>query len=330
MSKIAVAAPSWQALQRSESLFPDGMSVSKKPLHSKRIPVRGRRQYGNAALIDAHWPEDHLESCRAPYLAYILSGNVAFPLGGYTLHCKPGHGVLVPPGVAHSDGSHLFLDESVPNNVSCKMFKIRAYNGGLECWLSHTQNGKHWSHRSAEESCRIPSLQAVFYLETLTEEVLAHRVGHQKIENALLIALINVLTRELQEAPKLLPALTGQFGSKISLAKETNPIAQAEEFICSHLGESLTLNRVARHIYMSERSFSHQFRQGTGQSFMEYLSERRYKEAAHLLRSTDWSIEQIAHFVGVKPGRLRILFHQRVGKSPRLFRQMENMRDRDD
>jgi two-component system response regulator YesN len=72
---------------------------------------------------------------------------------------------------------------------------------------------------------------------------------------------------------------------------------------------------------MSERSFSHQFRQVTGQSFLEYLTDCRYKEARNLLKSTDWSIEQIAAFLGIKSGRLRALFHQRAGISPTEYRQ---------
>jgi len=319
LAKVAIAAPSWRVLQASEMELPQGVAAARKPLKSKRIPRRGKKQYGNAALIDAYWPEDHLQSSRAPMLEFVVSGAVVFPLSDYELRCRPGHGILTPPGVAHSDGSHLMLDTSVPGNVSCEVMKMRPYKGGLECWLSHTRNGEHWSHRSAEESCRIANNQAVFYIETLTEEMQKGKARHLQIGNALLAALVNLVLRELQETPTPLPAAIGR--EERAVASDSSPIDLAKGYIRSHLGEHLTLNRVARYVYMSERSFSHLFRQATGQSFMEYLTDRRFEEAATLLKTTDWSIEQIANFVGIKQGRLRMLFHQRTGASPMCYRQ---------
>lgn len=325
MTKIAVAVPSWQILRSEKSALPEGFRSTEKPLLSKRVPVRGRKQYGNAALIDAYWPKDHLHSSRAPMLEFVLSGAVAFPLGDYQLFCQPGQAVLTPPGVAHSDGSHLLLDKSVSHNDSCEIFKMRPYKGGLECWLSHTRDGEHWSHRSANESCRIPSFQAVFYLETFTEEALGRKAYRQKICNALLVALMNLLLRELENAPALLPATVQQHDLQVPSVKSLEPVDQAKEYIRGHIGEALTLNRVARHVYMSERSFSQQFRQATGQSFMEYLTDCRYNEAVNLLKNNDWSIEQVADFVGIKSGRLRALFHQRDGVSPTTYRQINKI-----
>lgn len=324
-SRIAVAAPSWRDLQASEFALPEGFEAAQKQLASKRVPVRGRKQYGNAALIDARWPQDHLQSSRAPMLEFVLNGVVVLPLADYTLRCHPGYGVLTPAGIEHSDGSDLLLDTTISGNDSCKILKIRPYNGGLECWLSHTRDGQHWSHRSADESCRIPSFQATFYLETFTEEALNGRAHHSKICNALLNALMTLILRELETSSAPLPMTVNQNVMQISAERNPNVIEQSKEYIRGHIGESLTLNKVARHAYMSERSFSHQFRQVTGQSFMEYLTDCRYKEAVNLLQSTDWSIELIAGFVGVKSGRLRALFQQRHGVSPTLYRQMNNI-----
>ena len=286
--------------------------------------MRGRKQYGNAALIDAYWPDDHLHSSRAPMLEFVLSGAVVFPLGDYELRCQPGHGVLTPHGVAHSDGSHLLLDESVPSNGSCEILKMRPYKGGLECWLSHTRNGEHWSHRAADESCRISNPQAVFYLETFTEEALKGGAHYEKIGSALLIALTNLLLRELETSPVFLPITATQQDLQLSSERHPDIMEQSKEYIRGHMGEALTLNKVARHAYMSERSFSQQFRRATGQSFLEYLTDCRFKEAMNLLKSTDWSIEQIAAFLGIKSARLRTLFYQRLGVSPTRYRQMKN------
>ena len=205
---------------------------------------------------------------------------------------------------------------------------MRPYKGGLECWLSYTRNGEHWSHRSADESCRIPNFQAVYYLETFTEEALGHKAHRQKICNALLIALMHLLLRELENAPALLPATVPQNDLQLSAVRSLKPMDQAKEYIRGHIGEPLTLKRVARSVYMSERSFVHQFRQATGQSFMEYLTDRRFEEACSLLQDTDWSVEMVSGFVGVKSGRLRALFHQRVGLPPKTYRQENTNADK--
>jgi len=319
VSKLAIAAPSWHALQAGPDL-PQGVTAEPVPLRSKRTPVKGRRQYGNAALVDAYWPEDHLQSGRSPILVYVLSGAVTFPLGGYQIHCKPGHGLLIPSGVAHFDGTQLFLDESVEDNATCKMLMIRPYNAGMECWLSHTKNGEHYSHRNAGESCRFSSGQAVFYIEALSEEIVQQEPHYQKIGDALLVALMRLLLRELQKNPQLQSAVMSQMAPP---SNSSDPITQAQEYIRSHLGENLSLDSVARTAYMSRRRFSSEFRRHTGQSFLEYLTDCRFKEACELLQNTDWTIEIISGFLGIKTGRLRTLFLQRTGVGPTTFREQK-------
>lgn len=321
ITKLAVAAPSLLKLrgQAHQVSLPDGMSVSGVPLKSKRTPIRGRRLYGDVALIDARWPKDHLESCKAPIFAYVVSGAVKFPVGDYLLHCQPGHGILMPPGVAHSDGSHLFLDDSIPHNLVCQILNVRPYKGGVECWLSHTQNGQHFSHRT-NEACRIPQMQIVSYIESLTEEIQKYQPHYEKVCTALLMAILNLLLRELENSPNFHPASLKDQGAWKRRATDDDPIARIEEYIHSHLGDSLTLGDAARRAYMSERSFTDKFRHKTGYSFKTYLTEVRFAEACNLLKNTDWSIEMISTFVGLTPERLRAIFRLRMNVSPSSFR----------
>lgn len=319
-SRLIIAEPSWEALRKRQSALPPGVRVVRRRLLSERTPVKGKRQYGNAALIDAHWPKDNLQSGRAPLMVYSISGVVDLPLGGYSLQCEPGHAVLIPPGVAHFNGKQLLLDESIPDNTSCQMLMLRPYNGGLECWLSYTRDGEHWSHRSPEESCRIPGTQAIFYLETLTAEVTTRARHHEAIAHSLLVALVHLLLRELQDAERLQPALALPGAGAEKVGANHDSITEALIYIQGHLSEELSLDQVARSVYMSRRHFSDQFRKSTGQSFLEYLTERRFDEACTLLKNTDWSVGIISGFVGIKPGRLRTLFHERVCMTPTQYR----------
>jgi len=321
MDNVVLVRPSWKQMQGEVESLPKDVTITRKPLKSQRLPVKGRRFFNNAAMEDARWPQDGLLSCRAPRLCFAVAGPIAFQAGNYVVHCNPGHSILIPPGVPHSDGSHTHLDVTRPNNGSCEMLVIMPYNGGIECWLSRTRDGKHWSHHSPGESCRILHRQAAFYFEALLEEAMSGTRHHYQMCNGLLLVLMTLLLREMEDASNVVTANLMEAHYEGSSETQTS-IGRAREYIRSHLGEDLSIDRVARYVYMSRTRFTYQFRQETGQSFLEYLSDCRFEEAkVLLLDSAEWSIERVSGFVGLKPGRLRSLFHERLGLSPTDFRQ---------
>jgi len=321
IAKMAVAQPSWQAWQAAREYAPADIHGTPKPLLGKRKALKGRRSYGNAAIEDACWPEDGLNSFRTPNLAYILSGAVLFPLGGYELHCRPGHGVLVPPGVAKSDGTHLCLDDSVPGNTACEMLTICPFGGAIICWLSITRGGEHWSAHSPEERCYISNSEAAYCLETFNSEMLKRQSRYQQICEGLLSTFVNIMWRELRESTQLLPMPVSQSGLPAVPPSKHDAITRAQEYMQTHLNDPLSLDEVARHVYMSRRLFTNHFLQKTGSTFQEYLNDCRFEKACNLLQQTDWSIAAIGRFIGLKPTRLRELFQQRTGAPPGDFRR---------
>lgn len=327
ISKIAVAQPSWRAWQAARNDSPSDIRGVPKPLLGKRKAIKGRRSYGNAAMVDACWPEDGLNSIRTPNLAFVLSGAVLLPLAGYQLHCQPGHGVLVPPGVAKPDGTHLCLDDAVRDNTACEILSICPFNGAIVCWLSYTRNGQHWSAHSPEERCYIRNSQAAYYLEAFSGEMLNRESRYRNVCEGLLTTLVNIMWRELRESAQLLPMSVSQSGLPAVPQANHKAIARAQEYIHTHLSEPLSLDEVARHVYMSRRLFTDHFLQKTGKTFQEYLNDCRFEKACNLLQQTDWSIVAIGRFIGLKPTRLRELFHQRTGVSPGDFRHTKNMPD---
>lgn len=321
IDNMVIALPSWKEMQAEMEALPTGVTITRKALKSQRVPVKGRRFFGNAAIEDARWPKDGLLSCRAPKLCFAVANPIAFQAGNYVIHCNPGHSILIPPGVPHSDGSHTHIDITRPNNGSCDLLVMMPYNEGIECWLSRTRDGRHWSHHSAGESCRILHRQAAFYFEALLEEATSKTHHHQQMSNGLLMVLMTLLLREMEDASKVITTNLLEARYEDSTETQTS-IGRAREYIRNHLGEDLSIDRVARYVYMSRTRFTYQFRHETGQSYLEYLSDCRFEEAKVLLQdSADWSIERVSSFVGLKPGRLRSLFRQRLGLSPTDFRQ---------
>jgi transcriptional regulator GlxA family with amidase domain len=108
---------------------------------------------------------------------------------------------------------------------------------------------------------------------------------------------------------------------------QQNPIAAALEFIEDNLDRRLTINRVARQVLVSHATFTRRFKEQTGKTFLEYQTERRLAVAERLLMDTNVPIIEICARVGLKYGRLRMLFQGKHGYSPSVFREIKKRVD---
>jgi transcriptional regulator GlxA family with amidase domain len=89
-----------------------------------------------------------------------------------------------------------------------------------------------------------------------------------------------------------------------------------------HLAEPLTLQDLARHAHMSERTFTRRFRAEVGTSPLQWLVRSRLDHARHLLESSELTVARIATATGfVDPTVLRRHFHARLGLSPLAYRR---------
>lgn len=324
IENLIVAHPSWKMMQAADQKLPHGAHLTRETLQSQRVRVKGKLLFGgDAAQVDAHWPKDGLYSRRAPMLGFVIRGIVAIPFGDYNLHCKAGHGFIVLPGTPHSDGSHLLLDNQFLNDGAREIFYSMPRGNGVECWLSRVYNHQRIYQKRSGESYYIPHPLARQYMETLTEEIVLRRSHFISMCNALMIALITLFLREIQETRAFQPTNPHQtpLSSQALPSHGQNPMARAEEYIQSHLQSDLTIDTVAKHLYMSRAYFTRLFRAHTGKTFVEYVTQCRMEEAKVLLHDTEWPINRIGAVVGLKPSRFRAVFHKFTGVSPLKFRQ---------
>jgi AraC-like DNA-binding protein len=317
VEKIFVAPPCWK---RGLEL-PDGMRWSRRALLGPRVPVRGRRAYGASAVVDAQWPQDKLNSTRTPKLCFVLSGATTMRISDYMIHAVPGHGVLLPPGTPFDDGTDLVLNESTQPHNHCELLMLLPYHDGLLCWVSRRwcDAKRHW-HKS-EETVSVPHSQASFYIERLNAE--ATGAGSYRIEicRGLLGVALALLQRELQELPVIRTGEVERKGQLVPAAHREYSLAQAEAYIRHNLRESLSINKVARHLCLSRTTFTAQFRATTGKTFSQYVADLRFAEAERLLRESDLAVRHVCALVGLQPCRLRTLFQERKGISPTQFRR---------
>ena len=87
----------------------------------------------------------------------------------------------------------------------------------------------------------------------------------------------------------------------------------------------LTLEAIAKSLYISKSYLSRIFRRVTGEGFADYLRRVRIEQACRLLRETDLPNEQIVYACGLRdvPSFYR-LFKEQTGMTPHAYRQSES------
>ncbi len=99
-------------------------------------------------------------------------------------------------------------------------------------------------------------------------------------------------------------------------------IARIQAYIEQHLGENLTVARLAENANMSVSSFCKLFRKECGLSPKNYLSQVRLTKSQFMLRRDDYSITEIAYKCGFSSNsHLTAAFHKEFGISPKEYRE---------
>lgn len=97
---------------------------------------------------------------------------------------------------------------------------------------------------------------------------------------------------------------------------------QTREWALRHLGEPLTIARLAEHARVSERTFSRRFLDETGYTPMQWVMRARVDRARELLEETDLGIDAISAAVGLGSAtNLRRHFRQVLGTAPTAYRR---------
>jgi transcriptional regulator GlxA family with amidase domain len=98
--------------------------------------------------------------------------------------------------------------------------------------------------------------------------------------------------------------------------------AETRAWALSRLAEPLTLADLAAHARMSVRTFTRRFRQETGLSPQQWLTQQRVELARRLLESTDTPVERVAAQAGFgTTASLRQHLHAAIGVAPLAYRR---------
>lgn len=98
-------------------------------------------------------------------------------------------------------------------------------------------------------------------------------------------------------------------------------IARAMVYIDENFKNNISLNDVAESINMSYFYFSRLFKESTGKSFSDYLTEYRVEKSIELMRDDQLSIKQISYDIGYNdPNYFSKIFKKLKGITPTEYR----------
>lgn len=93
------------------------------------------------------------------------------------------------------------------------------------------------------------------------------------------------------------------------------------EYIEAHIHEKISVGDLANLVHINEQHLMRIFKKETGQSILEYITERRIVIASNLLKDTDYSINFISDCIGCENySYFTRIFKKYTGFSPREYR----------
>jgi transcriptional regulator GlxA family with amidase domain len=108
-----------------------------------------------------------------------------------------------------------------------------------------------------------------------------------------------------------------------ALAQSDPTVAAFERWVRERLAGPISIPIAAREIGVSERTLQRSVQRSLGTSPIRFVQDLRVERAAHLLRTTELSLETIAGKVGYEhPHTLRVLLRERTGKTTAALRRI--------
>jgi AraC family transcriptional regulator, activator of mtrCDE len=160
-------------------------------------------------------------------------------------------------------------------------------------------------------SGRAPAMLATF--ERMLEESERPGPGSRVMLASLMDAAMVQLFRRLCEGPNCgLPWLQ---------ALDDSRLARVLERLLERPGDDHSVESLAAEAAMSRSAFAETFHTQFGRPPLDYLRELRLRRGAELLRSTELTVERVAHRVGfASRSHFSRAFHHHFGRSPAAYR----------
>lgn len=246
-------------------------------------------------------------------LTLIVKGKGQLMVGDYLGRFEPGDMFLFSSNIPHvfrsdseyfdqgsekeSLGHTLFFDFEV---FGKSLVEVEEF-AGLQQWLSQTK-GCYSVIGKAQKKIRKELM------------VFSKNQGLDKMFTALGILKNLQLANALHLLNHLIP-------QKDYSETEGKRMGQVMSFILSHSQNAISLTEVSEVAHLSKEAFCRFFKERTGKTFTEFLSQVRIHQACQLLQDTELPISQIAYQCGFQNlSYFNRAFKKIQGESPKDFR----------
>lgn len=238
--------------------------------------------------------------------------------------------LLITTGtVAHADDLPIGCDyeESYPVDIEKQLFE-KVEKGNVDEAGVVARNFFDWmisAHSDSIMDIRLKCLEFILWAEHLAYE----KGGMTYQFNSRNDYLTTIMNLEDYEAMKnwFVEKITHATRNALSKRDESssNVVDIAQEYIKQNYAKPLNLDEVSYYVNISPYYFSKIFKEGTGENFIEYLTNIRIEKAKELLSSTDYSMKEICVMVGYSdPNYFSRSFKKNVGVTPTEYKEVEN------
>jgi len=227
---------------------------------------------------------------------YIHSGKGTFTSGGRTVELSAGEGFLITPDTVN----YYRADKIDPWHYSWVGFKGES----AEKYLLRANLNKENFHFKCTDDGRIENcFSGMMAVDSLSDSADLHRLSF-------LYAFLSIL----------IDSVTGKIPQTRTDADKY--VSNVIEFIKNNFSHNISISDLAKNIGLERSYLGSLFKQRIGLSIKGYLVKYRINRACTLLRTSDFSIGDIARSVGyTDPLLFSKMFKKNIGKSPSQFRQ---------
>ena len=232
-------------------------------------------------------------------LFYVVDGKGEFSIQGQRFPVKANDFVIINPQVEHTELSS--PDEPLE-------YIVLGINGLSFSNLTPVSEG---GHPFSFFNLRDEQKDILRYLNAMVQEATSQSMSYELVcHNLLEILLIKILRHQHFDL---------EVGKQ---SKATKDISFIKHYLETYYHESIQLEDLASMTHLSRFYISHSFKKEIGMSPMEYLIAIRIKESKILLRTTNYSISQVADIVGfTTPTYFSKQFRKSTGISPTDYRE---------
>jgi len=237
--------------------------------------------------------------------------------------------IITAGSVAHADDLPIGCDyeEDYPVLLETQIFD-NLEKGNLEQTVASSRSFFDWmtsAHPDGLMDIRLKCLEFVLWAEHI-----AYGKGGMKYHfvsrNDYLTTIMNLSDYELLKqwfVEKMAEACRNISGKREE--SSNNVVDIAKEYIKNNYSKPLSLDEVSYYVNISPYYFSKIFKEGTGENFIEYLTNIRMEKAKELLSNNDYSMKEICMMVGYSdPNYFSRSFKKNVGVTPTEYKELEN------